>query len=103
MSPSHLNSALKCSARSAGRAEELDRRPGTADRDPQVVQELGVDVAEHPVDVQVYRVEQPQQQPGHGDRSGHGGGDLRVHAAGVVGRMAAERGQRGDEHTLAGV
>ena len=48
-------------------------------------------------------VEQPQQQPGHRDRRGHLGGDLRRHAAAVVGGMAAERGQRRDEHALAGV
>ena len=34
-------------------AEELDRGPGTADRDPQVMKELGVEVAEHPRNVQL--------------------------------------------------
>ena len=41
------------------RAEQLDGRTGAADRDPQVVQELGIDVAEHAVDVGLHGVEQP--------------------------------------------
>ena len=84
------------------RAEQLDRRTGAADSDAQVVQELGVDVAEHAVDVLLQGVEQAQQQPDHRDGGGHRGGDLRVHAAGVVGGVPAERPQRRGEYALAG-
>ena len=84
------------------RAEQLDRRTAAADGDAQVVQELGVYVAEHAVDVLLQGVEQAQQQPGHRDGRGHRGGDLRVHPAGVVVGVPAERGQRRDEHALAG-
>ena len=55
--------------RAAGRAE-LERGPGPAHRDPQVMQELGVDVADRARDVRLQRVEQPQQ---HGRERRPGG------------------------------
>jgi hypothetical protein len=71
-------------ARQVGRqdiAEQLDRRPGTADGHAQVVQELGVDVAEHAIGVLLEGVQQTEQQAGDRDRGRHRGGDLGIHAA----------------------
>ena len=91
--PLELGAVLFREAGGQDVAEQLDRGPGAAHGDPQVVQELGVDVADHAVDVLLQGVQQAQQQDGDRDGRGHRRGDLRVHAVGVVGGVAAERAE----------
>ena len=83
-------------------AEQLDRRAGAAGGDPQVVQELGVDVAQHAIDVALHGVEQPEQQGRDRDRGRLLRGDLRGDAVAVVRRVAAEGVQGVEERAAPG-
>jgi hypothetical protein len=71
-----------------GVAEELQGAAGAPDRDPQVVQELGIGVGQNAGDVRLDGVEQPEQNR-RGRLAGRlGGGDDRVDLVGVVARPA---------------
>ena len=83
-------------------AEQLDRGAGAAGGDPQVVQELGVDVTQHAIDVALHGVEQPEQQGRDRDRGRLLRGDLRGDAVAVVRRVAAEGVQGVEERAAPG-
>ena len=72
---------------------QLQGAPGAPHRNAQVVQELGVDVADRARDVRLQGVEQPQQHGGERHAGGHRGGQFHVDLARVLARRAARGGQ----------
>ena len=50
--------------------QHLQHRPGTPHRDPELVQVLGVDVGDDPVDVGLHLGEVAEQRVGHGEIRG---------------------------------
>ncbi|HET9080693.1 MAG TPA: hypothetical protein VFO01_09285 [Trebonia sp.] len=81
-------------------AEQLQRAPGPPHADPQVVQELGVDVAQHALGIGVDRVEQAQQDGCGRPGGGHVGSDVRVDLVRVVARTTTDSPQRIGERRL---
>ena len=75
-------------------AGEFQRGPGPAYGDPQIVQELGVDVADDAVDVGFADVEQPQQHRRDGRARGHRRRQRDVHLAAVVAGSPPGGGER---------
>ncbi len=85
-----------------GAPGELQRRPGPAHRDSQIVQELDVHVLDGALDVGLQGAQQPGQHPAERRRRGHPRGQLDVDLAGIVPGPAAGRGQRGLQGRLGG-
>ena len=96
-SPSHLNSGRNVWASAAGQdiAHQLEHGPGAADRDPQVMQELGVHVADGAGDVGLERAEQVQQHRRDSRGSRHLGRQRTLDLARVVARLPPGRRQCG--------
>jgi hypothetical protein len=82
--------------------EHLQRAPGPPHADPQVVQELRVDVGEHARHVRFDGVEQAQQDGRRRHRARHARGEVRVDLVRVIARTPAEGAKRVGEQELGG-